>query len=127
MIVTSSQAPFDQTLARLLAGIEVRGLKLFAVIDHAAAAHDVGLELAEERVVIFGSAKAGTPLMQADPRVGIELPLRILVWQEGEGSAVGHLDPTKLAERYDLQDASETPAAMRALLEALVSEATGSD
>jgi uncharacterized protein (DUF302 family) len=124
MILTSSSASFDQTLGRLLAGIEARGLKLFAVIDHAGAARDVGLELAEERVVIFGNPKAGTLLMQADPRTGIDLPLRILVWQDGVGSAVGHQDPIELSERYGLQDAGETLAAMGALLEALVSEAT---
>jgi uncharacterized protein (DUF302 family) len=61
--------------------------------DHAAGARTVGLELPDEVVLVFGSPTAGTPLMQADPRAGIDLPLRILVWSDDGGTRVAFRDP----------------------------------
>src|SRR5260370_34301409 len=101
MIVAHSERGYAETLTALLEAIERNGLRVFAQIDHAAAARESGLELADEEVVVFGSPRAGTPLMQSDPRVGIELPLRILVWADAEGVLLGYRDPRELAADYD--------------------------
>ena len=124
MIVSSSRNDFHETLNRLLEALAGRGLTVFAQIDHAGAARDADLVLADEQVVIFGSPKAGTPLMQTDPRVGIELPLKMLVWLGADGTLVGYNDPVELAERYDLAEHRPTLQAMSQLLAALAEEAT---
>ena len=85
MIVKRSASAYADTVSRLLEAIEERDLTVFARIDHAAGARAAGLELASEEVVAFGNPRAGTPLMQSDPRVGIELPLRILAWEDDPG------------------------------------------
>jgi len=74
-----------ETLGRLKAAIAAAGLELFAHIDHAAAARDAGLDLAPLNLVIYGSPRAGTPLMAHTPTLGIDLPLKALVWQDAEG------------------------------------------
>jgi uncharacterized protein (DUF302 family) len=125
MIVERSGVGFAETVEALLATIGQRGLTVFARVDHAAGAREAGLELADEQVIVFGSPAAGTPLMQSDPRVGIELPLRMLVWRDGEDVLVGHDDPRELAARYDLSSQRETLEKMAALLEALTHAATG--
>jgi uncharacterized protein (DUF302 family) len=89
MVTVASSSGHSATLTRLLESIVRRGLTVFAQIDHAAAARGVGMELADEVVVVFGNPSAGTPLMQKDARVGIELPLRILVWDEEGQTIVG--------------------------------------
>jgi uncharacterized protein (DUF302 family) len=125
VIVTSSSQAFEATLASLKDAIAQRGLTLFAQIDHAGAARQAGLELADEQVLVFGNPRAGTALMQSDPRVGIELPLRMLVWQAGEQVMLGYLDPRSLTERYSLAGEEQTLAQMSALLAALAGEAAG--
>src|ERR1700743_923529 len=102
MIVKRSASDYAKTVDALLAAIEQRGLAVFARIDHAAGAREVGMELADEEVVLFGNPRGGTPLMQSDPRVGIELPLRMLVWREGEDVLLGYRDPRELSAAYEL-------------------------
>jgi uncharacterized protein (DUF302 family) len=125
MIVAHSERGYAETLAALLAAIEGNGLRVFAQIDHAAAAREVGLELADEQVVVFGSPRAGTPLMQSDPRIGLELPLRMLVWSDGEAAFVGYDDPRRLLERYDVEAHAQTLEQMAQLLAALADGAIG--
>jgi uncharacterized protein (DUF302 family) len=74
-----------ETVARLKALLAQKGIEVFADIDHAAAAKQVGLPLRPTRVLVFGNPKAGTPLMQARQTVGLDLPLRALVWEDEEG------------------------------------------
>lgn len=124
MLISRSAHGYAETLERLLAGIERRGLRVFARIDHAAAAREVGLELADEEVIVFGNPNAGTGLMQADPKVGIDLPLRVLAWSEDGAVYLGYRDPRKLADTYDLAAHVATLDAMAGLLGALVAEAT---
>jgi uncharacterized protein (DUF302 family) len=114
-----------ETLRRLTAAIERRGLTMFAQVDHAAAARAVGMELPDELVVLFGNPRAGTPLMQHDPRVGIELPLRLLVWDDGQQTLIGYNDPHHLADLYDVGAQASTLEAMASLLDQLAQEAAG--
>jgi uncharacterized protein (DUF302 family) len=123
VIVKESSSSYSDTAARLGAAIARRGLTVFARIDHAAAARGVGLELSPEEVFIFGNPQAGTPLMQKDPRVGYELPLRILVWQEGGRVFVGYGDPEELADRYSLAEHKAILERMAALLAEVAAEA----
>jgi len=125
MVSSRSSSDHAATVERLLAAIEQRELTVFARFDHAAAAREAGLELHEELVVVFGNPQAGTLLMQSDPRVGIELPLRILVWEGEDGVRLGYQDPRGLAGEYDLGDRGEILERMAGLLEQLVAEAAG--
>ncbi len=125
MVVTRSRSSWADTRKALLDAIERRGLTVFARIDHAAGARAAGLELADEEVVLFGSPQSGTPLMQDDRRIGIELPLRMLLWREGEDVLLGYNDPRELTEAYQVTGHAATLEQMASLLEALATEAAG--
>jgi uncharacterized protein (DUF302 family) len=125
VIVTRSAPGYRDTVDRLTEAIERRGLTVFARIDHAAAAREVGLELADEEVVVFGNPRAGTPLMRTDPRIGIELPLRILVWADEDGVLLGYRDPHELAAAYDTAQHEPVLDQMATLLADLAAEAAG--
>jgi uncharacterized protein (DUF302 family) len=95
-----------------------------ARIDHAAAAAEVGMELAPTEVVIFGNPRAGTPLMQAAPTMVIDLPLKALVWQDGAGKTwLAYNDPAWLAARHGVPG-SPAVAAMTAVVQLVAEEAT---
>ena len=113
----SSHGPKD-TMNRLEAEVKAKGLTIFARIDHAAGATEVGLPLRPAELLIFGNAKGGTPLMQAEQTIGIDLPLKMLVWQDASGATwLSYNDPTWLAKRHGLGAATE--AAVRAMAGAL--------
>lgn len=118
-----SSSGHGETLRRLLDAIARRGLTVFAQFDHAAAAREAGMELADELVVVFGNPRAGTPLMQRDPKIGIELPLRLLVWKGGEQTTLGYNDPQDLLQLYDVAPQAATLKAMRSLLDEIAHEA----
>lgn len=124
MIIKRSASGYEETAKLLITAIEQHGLTVFARIDHAAGARSVGMELADEEVVIFGSPQAGTPLIQSDPEIGIELPLRILIWRSGEDVLAGYRDPRDLSGTYDVGSDQAILEKMAALLESLVAEAT---
>jgi uncharacterized protein (DUF302 family) len=94
----------QDTIARLSAVIAARGMKLFMVIDQSNEAEAVGLELRDTKLVIFGSPKAGTPVMVAAPLSALDLPLKVLVWQDGCQTKLSYTAPTELAARYDLSE-----------------------
>jgi uncharacterized protein (DUF302 family) len=123
VVVTRSTSGYAETISRLIEAVTSRGLTVFGRIDHAAAASAAGLELAPEEVVLFGNPRAGTPLMQSNPRIGIELPLRILVWGDGDGALLGYNDPLELAGRYDVEQHHATLESMSGLLAALAADA----
>jgi uncharacterized protein (DUF302 family) len=104
--VTSKQSPLsvDETVARLESVITGKGLKLFAVIDHSGEAQARGLPLRNTKVVIFGSPDAGTPVMQAHPLAALDLPLKVLVWDDNGQTQLDYTAPTELAARYTLED-----------------------
>jgi uncharacterized protein (DUF302 family) len=125
MIVTSSAKGYAETVSALVDEIERRGLTVLARVDHGAGARSVGMELGDEEVVLFGNPRSGTPLMQEDRRVGIELPLRMLIWREGDDVMLGHGDPRELAEAYEVGEQRATLEQMAALLQELAAEAAG--
>jgi uncharacterized protein (DUF302 family) len=112
------------TTERLLQALGDRGITMFARIDHAGGARAAGLELPDEELVVFGDPRAGTLLMQLDPQVGYELPLRLLLWDAGDGTLVGYRPPTELAQRYAVGEQTELLGQMTGLLEVLVAEIT---
>ncbi|MFZ1100473.1 MAG: DUF302 domain-containing protein [Steroidobacteraceae bacterium] len=116
-----------ETTRRLIAAIGARGLTVFARVDHAAGAAAAGLELRPTELIVFGSARGGTPLMQANQLLGIELPLKALVWADEAGRAhVSRPDLTWLAHRYALPPAAtHVVDALSATLHAVIAEATG--
>ncbi len=124
LVTATSPTDVSGTVQRITSLLQERGITLFATIDHALGAREVGLQLAAEVVLVFGNPAAGTPLMQRDPRVGIELPLRLLVWDDGGTTRVGYTDPTRLTREYELSDASEALHRMRDLLAGLIAAVT---
>jgi uncharacterized protein (DUF302 family) len=104
VVTKSSPRSVADTVARLSAIAAAKGLKVFDVIDHSAEAKANGLELRDTRVVIFGSPKAGTPVMVAAPLSALDLPLKVLVWADGSQTKVSYTAPGELARRYALSD-----------------------
>jgi uncharacterized protein (DUF302 family) len=92
------------TVSRLSAVMAARGMKVFAVIDHSGEARNSGLELRDTKVVIFGSPQAGTPVMVSAPLAALDLPLKVLVWADGDQTKVSYTAPGALAARYNLSD-----------------------
>lgn len=108
------------TVDLVSAELRRRGVRLFAVIDHAAGAGDAGLELADEVVLVFGSPAVGTALMQADPRAGLDLPLRLLVWSDDGTTRLAFRDPRALADDFAVGDRADVLDGLRRLLDHLV-------
>ena len=107
------------TLARLVKDIEGKGLKVAARIDHAAGAKAAGMELPPTMVVIFGNPKLGTPLIQAHPSIAIDLPMRLLVWQDKAGKVwIGYTPPSTLQARHGVTSEANV-AALRTMATAL--------
>jgi uncharacterized protein (DUF302 family) len=123
----SGYGPKD-TIERLETEVKARGLTVFARIDHAAGAAAVGLTLRPTELLIFGNAKGGTPLMQAIQTIGIDLPLKALVWQDASGATwLSYNDPSWLARRHGLgHEVDAALAAMTAALAAVAKAATSS-
>ena len=109
------------TVARLSHLITERGLTLFGVIDHSGEAHAVGLDLRDTKVVIFGNPRAGTPVMQAAPLAALDLPLKVLVWDDGGQTKLTYTAPATLAARYEIPAELLAPlAAIDALTDAVI-------
>src|SRR5213596_847382 len=103
IITLPSQHSVDQTVEKLQALLRAKGVTLFALVDHSGEAAKVGMKLPPTKLVIFGNPKAGTPLMLAAPSVAIDLPLKILVWEDGQGRAwLSYNSSTYLKERHGL-------------------------
>jgi uncharacterized protein (DUF302 family) len=93
----------DETVNKLKSILQSKGVALFALIDHSGEAEKVGMQMRPTKLLIFGSPKAGTPLMMAAPSIAIDLPLKILVWEDGEGKAwISYNSPEYLKERHGL-------------------------
>jgi uncharacterized protein (DUF302 family) len=127
LITAKSNFGARQTADRLVTAIEAKGMTLFARIDHGAGARQAGLELGPDELLIFGSAKAGTPLMQENPVVGIDLPLKALIWGDSSGTVwLTYNDPHWIIQRHGLGAAANARAdQMATALAAVARQATG--
>jgi uncharacterized protein (DUF302 family) len=109
------------TVARLKDLLAAKNLKLFGVIDQRAEAQQVGLDLRDTVLVIFGSPAAGTPVMDAVPLSALDLPLKVLVWADGERAKVSYYSPAALAARHHLTaDLAARLAGIDPLTDALI-------
>jgi uncharacterized protein (DUF302 family) len=116
-----SPRPVAETVTRLTTMLSAKGIKLFAVIDQAAEARLAGLKLRDTVLVIFGSPEAGTPVMAASPLVALDLPLKVLVWDNDGQTTVSYLSPAALAARHRLPaDLAARLAATDPLTDALI-------
>jgi uncharacterized protein (DUF302 family) len=124
--IQSSYGP-KETINRLEAEIRSRDMTIFAHIDHAAGAAGVGLSLRPTEVLLFGNARGGTPMMQSVQTIGIDLPLKMLVWQDAAGDTwLSYNDPHWIAKRHGVgQEVESTVSAMSAALDALAKIAAG--
>ncbi len=110
-----------ETVSRLTDLVESRGMKVFAVIDQSAEAHEAGLELRATTLVVFGDPAVGTAVMEAVPLVALDLPLKVLVWADRDQTKISYLAPRALAERYSLDpELARTLAGVDPLTDALV-------
>jgi uncharacterized protein (DUF302 family) len=103
VITQPSHHPVDQTVERLKGLLEAKGITLFALVDHSGEAAKIGLNMPPTKLLIFGNPKAGTPLMLAAPSVALDLPLKILIWQDSGGNVwLSYNSPAYLKERHGL-------------------------
>ncbi len=115
-----------ETSDRLAAELEKRGIRVAARIDHAAGAKSVGLEMPPTEVIMFGNPRLGTPLMLAQPSVAIELPMKVLIWQDRSGKVlIGYTPPSALKERYQIDGQDDALTAMAGALAGLTKAAGG--
>src|SRR5258705_5494300 len=124
--LTTIQSKFgpQETSNRFEAELKARGMTVFARINHAALAKGAGLALRPTEVILFGNPRGGTPLMQANQTIGIDLPLKALVWQDAAGDTwVSYNEPDWLAKRHGVGGAERVIAAMEQTLSAIASEA----
>jgi uncharacterized protein (DUF302 family) len=115
----------DETVAAIRGQAQQHGANVVAVVDHAAAAQAAGLTMPATQVIIFGNPRSGTPIMQAVPEVAIDLPLRVLVRDDGQpGSVVIWQDPAYVGDRFGLHDDQLTPLATpQTLVDAALNQA----
>jgi len=111
----------EDTVARFEAMLDEKGVKVFAIVDHSGEAAAAGLSLRDTKVVIFGNPKGGTPVMEAQPLFALDLPLKVLVWADGDQTKVTYTPPPALAARYGVSEDVVAPlGVIDALTDALV-------
>lgn len=125
LTIPSSFGPKD-TMARLETEVKAKGMTVFARVDHSAGAAAAGLSLRPTDLLIFGNAKGGTPLMQSVQTIGIDLPLKALIWQDAAGQTwLSYNEPDWFAKRHALAvEAQATVKALSAMLKAVTAAAT---
>jgi uncharacterized protein (DUF302 family) len=104
VVTKSSPRSVADTVERVSSVVASKGMKLFAVIDHSGEARAAGLELRDTKLLIFGRPEAGTPIMAAAPLAAIDLPLKVLVWADGDHTKVSYTSPHALAARYGFSE-----------------------
>jgi uncharacterized protein (DUF302 family) len=121
IVTKHSPRSVSDTVSRLIDLVGAKGMKVFAVIDQSAEARQVGLELRDTVLVVFGSTAAGTPVMVAAPLAALDLPLKVLIWANGDQTTVSYYDPGALAARHNLDaELAKNLAGVNALTDALV-------
>ena len=124
LITIRSAYSVSGTIDRLTTSVIERGMAIFARIDHARGATDAGLSLPPTELLVFGNAHTGTPLMQVRQTVGIDLPLKVLGWEDADGTVwLTYVDPVWIGSRHRLRaEVNDTLSRMRDLLAAIVAE-----
>jgi uncharacterized protein (DUF302 family) len=123
VVTKISTRSVEETVARLVELVGERGMKVFTVIDHSGAAREVGLELRDTKVVILGGPKGGTPVMNAVPLAALDLPLKVLIWDDDGQTRVAYTAPAALAARYEIPEELTGPlAGIDSLTDALVGD-----
>lgn len=115
-IIKDSKHSVKETSDKLEAIIEKAPPTLFARVDHAAGAEKAGLKLQDATLLIFGAPKIGTPIMQDNIKAGLDLPIRVLIWDENGQTKIGYLDPQTLKNRYGLESADKALEGMTGAL-----------
>ncbi len=125
LITMKSSHKVSQTMDRLETAAKDAGLVVFARINHGEQAGRVGLGLRPTELLILGSPKVGTQLMQSNQRIGVDLPMRMLVWEDADGKVwLGYLSAAKLLKRYGIKNRAELQTKMSGLLAKLARAAT---
>ena len=126
LVIKPSEYSVSETINRLEARAVEKGLTVFARVDHGKAAKDAGLSLRDSQVLIFGSPKLGTPLMEDTPTIALDLPLKVLAWQDKFGKVqVAYLSPIALAERHGMTTENTSIQKMAGALDTLTTQAAG--
>lgn len=123
LIVKQAQGSVAETVEKFKAAVEGAGARVFAVVDHAKGAMSVGSEIPPATVIIFGNPKLGTPLIAANPQIGLDLPLKVLVWDEAGKTMIGYTDPEALKDRYGVTGVDKTFATIAGALGKLTDKA----
>lgn len=125
MVTKTSAHSVSDTIDRLAAAVEKAGAKVFARVDHAKGAASVDAELRPTQMLMFGNPKLGTPAIQASQSIGLDLPLRVVAWQQEDGTVmVGYHDPADVAAMHGLPADHPTIAKMQGALGKLTGVAT---
>jgi uncharacterized protein (DUF302 family) len=125
MITKKSSHSVAVTLDRFEAALKEKDIAVVARVDHAAGAKKVDMALKPTQVLLFANPKLGTPLMQSNPKIGLDLPLKVLAWEDAAGVVwLGYTAPADLAARYQISDRAEVVQKMTAALDALTTQAT---
>jgi len=124
MVVKKSSHSVAATLDRLSEVLKTRGIGIMARVDHAAAAEKVGQTLKPTQLLIFGNPKLGTPLMQSNRKIGVELPLKVLAWEDDSGQVwLAYVKPQVLKSEYSVEGHDDVFSEMDQALERLTDEA----
>ena len=125
MITVQSAHSVAETVNRLEKSLSAAGFKIFARVDHGAGAKSVNMPLPPTELLIFGNPKGGTALMQSQRTVGIELPLKYLVWEDADGKVmVGWNDPAWFTQRHGIDDRAPVVAKVTGALKKFATEAS---
>lgn len=124
LISVASPYGVTETIDRVVETVEAKGFTIIARVDHAAAASKVDMTLAPTELLIFGNPKGGTPLMQCQQVLGLELPLKVLAWEQTSGEVLlSYTDPQFLASRYGATGCDEVVTNISNALQTIVQEA----
>lgn len=124
LVTKKSPHSVAMTLDRLSDALKQRGITVVARVDHASAAEKIGEKLEPTQVLIFGNPKLGTPLMQSNQKIGLDLPMKVLAWRDRSGQVwLTYLKPSSLKSDYAISENDKTFAAMEQALDALTDEA----
>ncbi len=106
-VVKASRYSVAETADRLQAAIEGNGATVIARVDHAANAKTAGMELARTILMIFGNPMLGTPIMQETRLAGLDLPMKVLIWEEDDATKIAYTTPETLRQRWDVEGQDE--------------------